>query len=339
MPRTRNSDIRYQVIDSCLRSGGYSIQKIMDKVNDRLDFEGYEKVTALNTIRNDIKYLGANYPDIIIESHRNGRFITYSYQDKNSSIYKLQLTDEELAQLSQCVAVLSHFEGLPQMDWLESFIERFKLSINIEPDGKRVVGFDECPYLRGRELFSTLLSAICEKQVLKIGYKSFANDTIKSLTISPYYIKEFNKRWYLLGGANGYDTPSTLAFDRIESITPMPELKYCENTQFDFNDEYFADIVGITKYSNCEIEKVVLRVANASYPYIKTKPIHGSQKVISKDDEFTMIQLELIPNYELEQIILYYAEAITVISPITLKNKILKHLKLLSENYQLVQNE
>ena len=84
----------------------------------------------------------------------------YAYKDNNSSIYKLQFNDDELGQLSQCMAILSQFEGMPQMEWLNSFMERFKLSLNIDPNGKRVVGFDENKYLVGKEHFSRLLSAI-----------------------------------------------------------------------------------------------------------------------------------------------------------------------------------
>lgn len=171
MPNTKSSDIRYRVIDRCLRRGGYSTARLMKAVSKELEFQGYEPVTALNTIRNDLRYIESTYPDVNIIEARNGRNKTYAYENPESSIYKLQFNDDELGQLSQCMAILSQFEGMPQMEWLKSFLERFRLSLNIDPDGKRVVGFDENKYLVGREYFSRLLSAISNKEVLDISYK------------------------------------------------------------------------------------------------------------------------------------------------------------------------
>ena len=145
------------------------------------------------------------------------------------------------------MAILSQFEGMPQMEWLNSFMERFKLSLNIDPNGKRVVGFDENKYLVGREHFSRLLSAICNKEVLKILYKSFKDDTIKIMIVHPYYIKEYNNRWFLLGMTEGFDTISTIAFDRIERIESMEGMSYRTNETVDFNDDYFTDMIGVTK--------------------------------------------------------------------------------------------
>jgi predicted DNA-binding transcriptional regulator YafY len=335
MPNTKSSDIRYKVLDRCLRRGGYSTEDLKNEVNKELEEAGYEPVTALNTIRQDLLHIESNYHNVHIESKKVGRNVTYAYETPDSSIYKLQLSDEELAQLSQCMAMLAQFEGLPQMKWLQSFIERFKLSINIEANGKRVVGFDECPYLKGKELFATLLTAICEKRVLKICYKNFRVGVIKELIFHPYYIKEFNKRWFLLGITEGFDSPTNLAFDRIEKVDYLQTPAYRENTAFDFNDDYFEDIVGVTRYE-APVEKIQIRVNNDALPYITTKPLHGSQRIITSGEDYTLIQLEVIPNYELEQLLLYYGESVTVVSPMNFKEKMRERIKRMGSNYELV---
>lgn len=97
MPNTKSSDIRYKVLDRCLRRGGYSTARLMDAVSKELEFQGYEPVTALNTIRNDLRYIGATYPNVTIVETKSGRNKTYSYEDPNSSIYKLHLAMKNLA--------------------------------------------------------------------------------------------------------------------------------------------------------------------------------------------------------------------------------------------------
>ena len=69
------------------------------------------------------------------------------------------------------------------------------------------------------------------------------------------------------------------------------------------------------------------------YPYIQTKPLHGSQKKKETADLYVLIELELIPNYELESLILSYGEGIEVLSPETLRYKIKNRVQATLNNY------
>ncbi len=99
MPNTKSSDIRYKVLERCLRRGGYSKSALMEEVNKELEFQGFPKVTALNTIRQDMDFIASSYPDIEIEGQKIGRNVTYSYKNPESSIFRLPFNDEELDQL------------------------------------------------------------------------------------------------------------------------------------------------------------------------------------------------------------------------------------------------
>lgn len=333
MPNTKSSDIRYKVLDRCLRRGGYSTVRLMEAVSKELEFQGYEPVTALNTIRNDLRYIDSTYPDVHIVETKSGRNKTYAYENPESSIYKLQFNDDELGQLSQCMAILSQFEGVPQMEWIQSFLERFRLSLNIDTDGKRVVGFDENKYLVGREYFSRLLSAISNKEVLDISYKSFKDDSVKHKIVHPYYIKEYNNRWFLLGRTEGYDTVSTLAFDRIENIDNAIDIEYIPNKEIDFNDDYFTEMIGVTKPLEETKQKVGIRVSRNLYPYIATKPIHETQRVKGTDDSGVTIEIELYINYELNQLLLSYGDGIEVLYPCALRRQLRSKLENALKNY------
>lgn len=323
MPNTKSSDIRYKVLDRCLKRGGYSTSDLMKAVNEELEAQGFKAVSSLNTIRQDLDFLGGSaYPDITIKKHVNGRNVTYSYENPDSSIYKVPFRDEEMIQLMQCLAILSRFEGMPQMDWLQSFLDRARLTINIESDNKQVVGFDDCPYLKGKEYFSILLDAICKKSVLSVGYQSFKSDRVKEVLIHPYYLKEYNKRWFLIGLVHGYDSLTNLAFDRIAYVNKVSGVKFIENDHYDFNDEYFSDIIGVSKQYDDEPVDIIIKVDSKEYPYIETKPIHESQHKISSNTDSVIIGIKVCPNYELEQLLLSFGEGIQVISPTGLRDKI-----------------
>ncbi|MDE7025258.1 MAG: WYL domain-containing protein [Paramuribaculum sp.] len=306
----------------------------MEAVSEELEFQGYEPVTALNTIRNDLDYIGATYPNVKIVGTKSGRNKTYSYEDPNSSIYKLQLSDEELGQLSQCMAILSKFEGLPQMEWLESFMVRFKLSLNIDPEGIRVVGFDVNKFLVGRDHFSKLLAAISNKNTISISYKSFKENKHKQIIVYPYYIKEYNNRWFLLGRTKGYNTISTFAFDRIKEVQLLVDEPYIPNIDIDFNDEYFSDMIGVTRPADSSIQRITLRVTNDLFPYIATKPIHETQKIKHRESEYVDIEIQVYVNYELKQLLLSFGEGVKVLSPNPLANEIKSRLEKALINYQ-----
>ena len=258
MPNTKSSDIRYKVLDRCLRQGGYSTSELMNEVNKELELQGFPTVSALNTIRQDMDHIGSSYPDICIVDKKIGRNVTYSYENPESSIFRLPFNDDELAQLSQCMAILSRFEGTPQMEWMHSFIERFKLSLNIDVDGKQVVGFDECKYLRGKEYFATLLSAICNKRVLAIGYKSFQRGAVKEVLLHPYYIKEYNNRWFLLGREQIQQN-----YNEEHGITPTT-IKKAVRERISITKEAVATVNKLEKdpesMSRAEIEKLIQKV-------------------------------------------------------------------------------
>ena len=331
--RNYNIDLRYQVLDDILRHGGGTITEIKNKLNSRLPLE--EIVISPKTIKKDIDNIMTLYSVEVVVSRDRGdqRNITYRYKDRSMSIYNMPFNDEDIAQLVQCLNILSRFEGLQDLDWMAKFTERFKKSLHLDTNPENIVGLDTNKYLKGLNHFAPLLSAISDHITLKIRYQSFKRPEPTELIIFPYYIKEFNKRWFLLGGTKGYGTISTWAFDRIMSIEEMPFEDYVPNPGYDFNDEYFSDMIGVTRRQG-EPEKVRIWVSNQTAPYILTKPLHETQKRKGEDENGIELEIEVIPNFELEQLLLYYGEGVKVLSPQSLVDKMKAHAKKMTANYE-----
>jgi predicted DNA-binding transcriptional regulator YafY len=117
--------------------------------------------------------------------------------------------------------------------------------------------------------------------------------------------------------------------DRITGIQEIAK-KYIPNKSIDFN-EYFEDIIGVTLNNDGNVENIVMKVSNELLPYIKTKPIHGSQKLKEQGATHSLISIDLIPNYELESLILSYGEGLEIIKPEELRVKLNKRItKMLS---------
>ena len=103
-------------------------------------------------------------------------------------------------------------------------------------------------------------------------------------------------------------------------------------THIDF-DEYFEDVIGVTKREGQQSEKVLLRFPKDEYPYVATKPWHGSQKKVAEDESSVTIELDVVINYELEQKILSWGNYVEVLQPEILRQTISNRLSSAAKRY------
>ena len=136
-----------------------------------------------------------------------------------------------------------------------------------------------------------------------------------------------------MGKTEGFDTVSTLAFDRIENIDNAIDIEYIPNNEIDFNDDYFTEMIGVTKPLEETKQRVGIRVSRTLYPYIATKPLHETQKVKGSDASGVIIEIELYINYELKQLLLSYGDGIEVLYPDTLRMQLRSKLEKALKNY------
>lgn len=330
MANVKNGAFRESIIDRCLQSRrGFSTQEIFDKCNDALEQRGEKPITALNTIRNDMRSI-ENRWNIIIEEIRYGREIRYRYEDPNFSIFNNPLNENEIAQLSEAVSLLRRFEGMPGFGWVEEMSAHIQKTVSTNPEP--VIGFDENKELKGKNFFTPLFKSITSKRAIKIKYHSYKNSKQIEAVIHPYYLKEYNQRWFLFALNDQYKTISNFALDRIEKIGQV-KTKYIPNTTIDF-DSYFDDVVGVT-INKGEVQTIKIWVDKEQVPYTLSKPIHQSQEVIEeREDGSVVITIEVIPNYELMKKLLSFGERIEVLSPKPLREEIMKKIEKNLENYK-----
>lgn len=342
MANLKNGAIREMVLDKCLsdKKRKYNTKDLMEACNRVLIQEGYEKVTSLNTIRNDMRSIEQrwfSYGGVIIEE-TSGRNKFYRYENPNFSIFKPELKQEDLNKLNQALLVLSRFKGLPQFDWIEELNARFKSIFMTPLNTKVIIGFDDNVDSDGKQYISILFDAIVEKVTLSISYKRFDSIEGKEHIIHPYYLKEYNNRWFLLALDESYSRITTFALDRIVSVS-MLNKQYIDNKEIDFND-YFDEIIGVTLKPENKIRKIKLWVSSEQYPYIKTKPLHGSQKVIKRlSDGSKIVQIEVRENYELIQTILSFGEKVIVIEPNDIRERVRKRISLAQKNYGKIKDD
>ena len=339
MPKTKSAELRIKVIDRCLsdHKRKYSTAMIFDACNEELLKRDFVPITAMNSVRDDIEQIQRVYPGAEVESYREGRNIYYRYADPEFSIYKTPMKADEIIQLTQTLRLLRRFKGMPQFNWVDEIAERLGASLKLDEATDEIVGFDENLDLEGMDNFTPLFNAIVEKQPLKLTYQSFKQDSKETIIVHPYYLKQYNKRWFLIAWNDEFNFMANYAFDRIKGIENA-DVAY-KPTDVNWLD-YFDEMIGVSKDTRTEPQKVLLWVSNASWPYVKTKPLHGAtQLLVNMDETGAYITIEVYLNYELEQQILSFGENMKVIEPAELKERIKKRLGGAILNYvEKVQN-
>ena len=339
MATNKNAYIRYKAIDKCLRNPGrkYTISDLLEACNDALsEFDASTGGIAKRQLYDDINFMksmdGFEAP---IDTYKDGRYSIYYYTDPNYSINNQPINETEMNQINEALLVLKRFEGLPQFDWIYELAPKITQSFDMKDEYQsEIISFEENIFLKGREFIGTLFNAITYKRVLLISYQSFRVNKSDEIKFHPYFLKQYNNRWFVFGKTQGYDSITTMALDRIEHIKEINE-KYIPNNAVEFN-EFFEDVIGVT-ITNDKVEKIEIKVSNNLAPYIETKPIHGSQKVVSRSDDELILSIEVIPNYELYTLLLSYGDGLEVTSPITVRDELKLRIEKMLSNYTNAQ--
>lgn len=327
--------LRYQVLDKCFSNKYrmFFIDDLLDEVNKALEeFNGDGSKVERRQLFDDIKFMESEAGfSIPLERIRQGKKVYYRYSEPDFSIKNQKISDDEIETINSALMVLLRFRGIPQFEWVNEIFPKLQSAFQDE-EPKEIISFDQNEYLVGLDNLPTLYKSITNKSALIIEYQSFKDTKPKKLTIHPYYLKQFNKRWFLFGLNNKDKLIYNLPLDRIKSISQSSE-KYIENTTLDFK-EYFEDIVGVSFTPNEKPKKIKLKLNNEITPYILTKPLHGSQKKLESEAEGTIIEIEVIPNIELRQLILSYGDGIEVISPKSFRDQMKKVIDNMNRKYQ-----
>lgn len=323
MPLTKQKNIRFLVIDRCLRNKTkhYTIKDLQEACKEEL-LERGELGVKERTIYYDLGQIKEIY-NTEIESYKDHENRTcYRYADPDFSILNSPINKEELSKLKSIVATLQRFQGIPQFGWTNEVLTRIQNKLYISEVNDNIIEFEGNLNIEALKLLPELFDYIVNHQPLQITYKPFAEDEI-SWIIHPYYLKQYNTRWYVIAYSEAKQKIVNLALDRIKNIETYDKIAYKE-TDINFT-EYFDEVIGVTIYDNQQPQTIQLSFTPERLPYILTKPIHGSQTTIDK--EKGIIKIEVIPNRELEALLLSFGSDVEVLEPSSLRMQIQEKAK------------
>lgn len=330
---------RYQKLDELLsnRYHDHTLDDLTDGVNNHLVELGLRPVTR-RCIEKDIHYMEYESQYLVDIERYDASFynaekdktvirMCLRYRDPSFSIYKKEMSDDEKYLLSQALELLGQFDGLPNLGALQ------QLQQGLDTEGhKQIVSFAKNP-LGESSVFGELFTCISQKQVVRLHYYKFGEESVDlTVDLHPYLLKEYNRRWYLFAASVDNGKLLCFALDRVNSVEPLTSVKYIDYDG-DIN-EWFEDIIGVTRYEGKPVEHIVFWVSNRSNSYVSTKPLHESQKMYkgAKDADMrqkyptleggTFFSIDCIENYELIRELMSFGAELVVLEPESIRDVI-----------------
>lgn len=352
MPANKNAMTRYKILDDLLscRYHNYSLDDLTDEVCKRLS-EMYPDSNGVvrRTIEKDIYYLEYEGPFMVdIERYsvpsydyeKQKTFIKHClrYETPGYSIFKKEMSDDEEYLLSEALSLLGQFDGLPNLEVLEGL----RLSLGVHSN-KRIISMDRNP-LGKSNLIGELFTTISQKQVVELHYHKFCTpNDIRAVKIHPYLLKEYNRRWFVIGATEENERILCFSLDRIDKILPLPSHKYKEYAG-DIN-EYFNDIIGVTNFADKEAVTVLFWVSDASKDYVYSKQLHKTQHHFEGCEEnqyrelYPMLKggaffsIKCKENYELYRELTSFGADLIVLSPSYIRKEVQERIKKMQKAY------
>ena len=179
---------------------------------------------------------------------------------------------------------------------------------------------------------STVLEAMKSNNMLHITFKAFTMKEPKRFLVEPYCVKMSAQRWYMLARNTEHKNLRLYSLDRIEAVE-------ISNTRFvlpdDFNaKDYFAEFFGIVLDESVPLQTIILRADKYHQNYMRTLPLHPTQREIFACDDYADFELKLRPTYDFYMKLMSFGNMIKVLEPKNLQEEIRKWLENTIEMYR-----
>ena len=181
-----------------------------------------------------------------------------------------------------------------------------------------------------REHLATLIEALKLSRRVRFNYTNFTRSRpTNGIILSPYFLKIFKQRWYVVGLNVAENRIKTYALDRIGDMTITGDTFHRDET---FEPaEYFKDAFGIV-VSQGETKNITLRVDPHQAKYFRVLPLHHSQQEYLHDG-FSLFTYRMGITDDLVAELLSYGPRITVLQPPELRARLIHSLTTALENY------
>lgn len=179
---------------------------------------------------------------------------------------------------------------------------------------------------------TAIMEAMTEGQKLNIKYLKYTSSESDSLTLHPYAVKEFAKRWYLVAHCEERNALRVYGLDRIMKLDILEDT-FRMPAGFDV-EEVFATSFG-TYLPEGKAELITFRTTVREARFMRDLPLHASQEEISSSDkEHVTFRIFVCPNESLIMEFCKHGNRLEVLSPKHVRNAVAEQLTAAAELYK-----
>lgn len=184
----------------------------------------------------------------------------------------------------------------------------------------------------GQEFVPTIIEAMRSNQVLEVAHSRFGQ-LPQTFTLEPYCLKVFKQRWYMYGRPSNHpDERRIYALDRVASVR-MTNQTFVLPKDFDAEAE-FANYYGV--FTNREAELVRVRINKVGAPYLRTLPLHRSQKEVLATDDYAEFTFWIAPTFDFIQQLRTYGAQLEVVEPKWLRDEMRAEAEAMTKMYSKI---
>lgn len=166
---------------------------------------------------------------------------------------------------------------------------------------------------QGTENLFGVLHSIKNNLQINFTYQKFWEEQSTERSVHPLALKEFKNRWYLLSKDVKDGAIKTFALDRLTTLD-ITSIKFTPSPDFDI-EEQFRYCFGIISPTDEEPQEIILSFTPFQGKYIKSLPLHESQKILIDDKNELRIKLKLFVTHDLIMELLSFGDNMKVLQP------------------------
>ena len=178
----------------------------------------------------------------------------------------------------------------------------------------------------GEEYLETIIQAVKQNRRLLIGYRKFEAEGYEK-TVCPYALKLFHQRWYLLARIAAADSPQGAIDEEQMRIYALDRVTKVELTEEGFEmpanfsaQAYFSEYFGVLT-DGTPLTHVVVRAHKWMPNYLRTLPLHHSQRELQSTADYTDFSFDIRPTSDFLGELLRHGDGVEVLAPPDLRQK------------------
>lgn len=181
----------------------------------------------------------------------------------------------------------------------------------------------------GQGFVPTIIEAMRNNQVLEVTHSRFGQ-VPQTFMLEPYCLKVFKQRWYVYGRPSNHPEERRIyALDRVVNVQ-ITNRMFVLPEGFDAEAE-FANYYGV--FTNREAERVRVRINKVGAPYMRSLPLHRSQKEVLTTDDYVEFTFFIAPTFDFIQQLRTYGAQLEVMEPRWLRDEMREEAEAMMRMY------